>query len=112
MRRIGMHQLIQSRLLTARESVDAVTPHLIGSILSDDSTIALDFSGLGAVSPSAIDQLLINMEAVSVGRDIQFFNMPRHASRAHEAIARAHGRVLMESEPQSWVFKAPAVRHA
>ena len=112
MKRISMHPLIQSRLLTARESVDAVTPTLIESIFSESSTIGLDFLGMGAVSPSAIDQLLINLEAVSSGRDIQFFNMPRNASQAHQAIARAHGRTLVENGPHSWVFKAPVERHA
>ena len=112
MKRINMHQLLQSRLLTARESVDAVTPHLIKSILSDDSNIGLDFSGMGAVSPSAIDQLLLNVETVSDGRDIHFFNMPRNISQSHQAIARAHGRTLVENGPQSWVFKAPVKSHA
>ena len=103
---------IQKRVLTARDSVEAMVPVILREIVEDSDLIDFDFSEIGAVSPSAIDQLLVCTQTMSKGRDIRFSNMPYSASRVHEAIARAHGRTLVENGPQSWVFKAPAVSHA
>lgn len=96
----------EDAVLIARESVDAVAPSFLGSIEEDDSPIALDFAGLGAVSPSAIDQFLVRIEEAFVGRDVHFSNMPFPSAGVHEAIARAHGRTLIENGPNSWTFAA------
>ena len=92
------------RVLTARSAVDAIAPGIIRMIADDSNSIALDFEGVVVLSPSAIDQLLVRLEEASAGRDVQFSNMPFPASRVHEAIARAHGRTLIESGPNSWTF--------
>ena len=101
---IAIANITQKRVLIARESVDAAAWLLSQSIPEDDSPIALDFAGIGAVSPSAIDQLLVRLEGASAGRDVQFSNMPFPREGVHEAIARAHGRTLVESGPNSWTF--------
>lgn len=92
------------RVLTARSAVDAIAPGIIRMIADDSNSIALDFEDVVVLSPSAIDQLLVRLEEASAGRDVQFSNMPFPASRVHEAIARAHGRTLIESGPNSWTF--------
>ena len=101
---IAIASLTRKRVLIARESVDAAALILSQSIPVDDGPIALDFAGIGAVSPSAIDQLLVRLEGASAGRDVQFSNMPFPREGVHEAIARAHGRTLIESGPNSWTF--------
>lgn len=101
---IPIANITRKRVLIARESVDAVAWILSQSIADDGGPIALDFAGLGAVSPSAIDQLLVRLEGASAGRDVQFTNMPSPREGVHEAIARAHGRTLIESGPNSWTF--------
>lgn len=103
---IAVADITRKRVLIARESVDAIAPSFIGSIADDDSPIALDFAGLGAVSPSAIDQFLVRIEEAFVGRDVHFSNMAFPLGGVHEAIARAHGRTLIESGPNSWTFAA------
>lgn len=92
------------RVLTARSAVDAIAPGILHLIADDSNSIALDFENVVILSPSAIDQLLVRLEAASGGRDVQFTNMPFPPSRVHEAIARAHGRTLIESGPNSWTF--------
>ena len=103
---IAVADFIPRRVLIARESVDAAAPAFIRSIAEDDSPITLDFAGLGAVSPSAVDQLLVRIEEAFTGRDVHFSNMPFPQEGVHEAIARAHGRTLIESGPNSWTFAA------
>lgn len=112
MAHVIMANLIRKRVLTARDSVDAIAPVILSEIAEDTGPIAFDFADIGGVSPSAIDQILVSTEDISSGRDIRFSNMPYPASRVHEAIARAHGRTLVENGPQTWVFKAPAKSHA
>lgn len=101
---VAMANLTRKRVLIARESVDAVGLILSQSIVEDGGPIVLDFAGIGAVSPSAIDQLLVRLEPASAERDVQFTNMPFPREGVHEAIARAHGRTLIESGPNSWTF--------
>ncbi len=112
MTHIVISNLIQKRVLTARDSVEAIAPIIVGEIVEDGGPIAFDFTDIGAVSPSAIDQLLVCTEDITAGRDVGFSNMPYPVSRVHEAIARAHGRTLVENGPQSWVLKAPVESHA
>lgn len=103
---------IDRRVLTARASVEAMIPLVLNQIEEGIGSIEFDFAEIGAISPSAIDQLLVCTEDKTGGQEIRFSNMPYPASHVHEAIARAHGRVLVENGPQSWVFKVPAKSHA
>jgi len=112
MTHVVMAEHIDKRVLTARASVEAVIPVVLDQIAEDGTPIEFDFARIGAVSPSAIDQILVCTEDKAGDREIRFSNMPYPASRVHEAIARAHGRTLVENGPASWVLKAPAMRHA
>ena len=112
MSHVVIANLIQRRVLTARDSVGVIAPAILAEIVKDSGEIAFDFTDIGAVSPSAIDQLLVSTQDISGERDIKFSNMPHPPSRVHEAIARAHGRKLVKNGPQSWVLKAPVERHA
>ena len=103
---------IDKRVLTAHASVEAMIPVILDQIGKDRGPVDFDFDQIGAVSPSAIDQILVCTEEKVGDREIKFTNMPYPASRVHEAIARAHGRTLVENGPQSWVFKAPVESHA
>lgn len=102
---------IDKRVLTARDSVEAMIPLFLDQIVEDNGPVDFDFTEIGAVSPSAIDQLLVCTESKAGDREIRFLNMPYPASRVHEAIARAHGRTLVENGPHSWVLKAPIANH-
>ncbi|MDE2836816.1 MAG: hypothetical protein OXL97_04815 [Chloroflexota bacterium] len=112
MTQVVVAEHIDKRVLTARASVEALIPVVLDQIAEDGSPIEFDFALIGAVSPAAIDQILVCTEGQAGGREVRFLNMPYPASRVHEAIARAHGRTLVEDGPQSWVFKAPAKSHA
>ena len=112
MTHVAIADHIDKRVLTARTSVEAMIPVVLGQLAEDSGPIDFDFTEIGAVSPSAIDQILVCTQSMTDGRDIRFSNMPYPASRVHEAIARAHGRTLVENGPQSWVFKAPVESHA
>ena len=103
---------IDRHVLTARASVEAMISTILEQIAEDSGPVDFDFADIGAISPSAIDQLLVSTQGITSGRDVEFSNMPYPASRVHEAIARAHGRTLVQSGPQSWVFKAPVESHA
>ena len=109
---VMISSLIQKRVLTARDSVDAIAPSLINTIADGAEPLILDFHGVGLVSPSAIDQLLLRINSGPRNGDIQLANMPVPSSQVHHSIARAHGRVLVENGPHFWVFKASVESHA
>lgn len=109
---IVLADFIETHVLGARSSVEAFAPTLRESMAADRGRIELDFEGIRAVSPSALDELLTSIRALSRDRDIQLSNMASGATWKFEAIARAHGRMLVENGPQSWVLKAPVESHA
>ena len=103
---ISLAGFIDTEILGARSSVGKFAPDLMMIIPTDRGRIVFDFSGIKAVSPSALDELLTSIYPLSEGRDIQFSNMASGATWKFEAIARAHGRMLIENGPQSWVLAA------
>ncbi len=109
---IVLTDFIETHVLGARSSVGAFAPALQAGLATEGGTIDFDFRGIQAVSPSALDELLTCIRALSQERDIQLSNMASGATWKFEAIARAHGRTLVENGPQSWVFKAPVKSHA
>lgn len=109
---IVLADLVEAQVLGARSSVGAFAPVLRKRMAAGSGSIEIDFKGIQAVSPSALDELLAAMREFSQDRDIQLSNMASGATWKFEAIARAHGRTLVENGPQSWVFKAPVESHA
>ena len=109
---ILLADFVETHVLGARSSVGAFAPALRQSLATDEGTIEFDFKDIQAVSPSALDELLTAVRNLSQDRDIQLSNVASGATWKFEAIARAHGRTLVQSGPQSWVFKAPVESHA
>ena len=109
---VVLADFIETHVLGARSSVVAFAQALRDSMASDGGKIELDFEGIQAVSPSALDELLTSIRHLSRDRDIQLSNVASGASWKFEAIARAHGRTLVENGPRSWVLKAPVESHA
>lgn len=109
---IVLSDFVEAQVLGVRSSVGAFAPVLRERMAADSSSIEFDFKGIHAVSPSALDELLTSIRPLANDRDIRFSNMTSGATWKFEAIARAHGRTLVENGPQSWVFKAPVESHA
>lgn len=102
---VALGSLIPKIAITSRDSVKAAAA-AINEEIGLGGDIVFDFTGVQAVAPSAVDELLNSIAQRSAGRDIRFFGMSSGATWKFEAIARAHGRTLIESGPNSWTFAA------
>ena len=105
MNAVALARLIPKIAITSRGSVNAAAV-AINEKIPPGGDIVFDFTGIQAVTPSAVDELLNSIAHRSTGRDIRFSNMTSGATWKFEAIARAHGRTLIESGPNSWTFAA------
>ena len=104
MAHVVISTLVHKRVLTARESVKAVVPELIDRLARNGESVELDFAGIEGVAPAVLDQLLISVEHVAGKRDICLLNMPDPITRKHQALARAHNRLLAIHGDGVWRF--------
>ena len=78
---------------------------------SGTTEVSLDFSGVDAVTPSFVDELLGTIEAIFRGAEASDFrllllNPPTRLSSKFSAIGRARGLSIVESATSSWVVTA------
>ena len=99
--------MVQNGILVTRTSARSVGEGVASMLKHDAETIELDFQGIRGFTPSFFDELLHSMGdlARSEGRDLdlRIVNPPSELSSIHEAIGRAHGLVISESESGSWL---------
>lgn len=101
---VTLADLIPQIAITSRGSVSVVADSINNRIEAGSGAIVFDFTGIQAVGPSVVDELLHSIARRSAGRDVRFANMTSGATWKFEAIARAHRRTLVESGPNSWTF--------
>jgi hypothetical protein len=103
---VKVYDLLHRRALITRESAHVIKDAIAPSV-SAEGEINLDFSGIDAVTPSFIDEILLIVdEAVShksAGRvRVVFTNAPTRLSSKFAAIGRGHGANIVESSLGSW----------
>ena len=105
---LKVHDLIRKRALVTRQSAEPIRRALADARESDVNSITLDFSGVDAVTPSFVDELLaiFEMTLSRVGDreiTISLVNPPTRLSTKFAAVARARGFDIVESENGTWV---------
>lgn len=101
---LKIHDIVPKRALVARESAWPIRDALgqTGSL----EQISLDFSGVDAVTPSFVDELLTILAArVDAGNgafSLLVVSPPTRLSEKFSAVARAHAMTIRELESGSW----------
>lgn len=103
--------LLQRRALVTRESARPIGGAILGAKHADTREVTLDFSGVDAVAPSFVDELLATIEAIfrgARGDDFRLLlrNPPTRLSSKFSAIARARGLQIRETDGDTWVVTA------
>lgn len=102
---LNVYDLTRKRALITRGSAAK-----IGAALADawdGDVLSIDFSGVEAVTPSFVDEVLIAIENVvsTPGRanaTIIFLNPPTRLSEKFAAVGRAHRLSAAESDDGNW----------
>ena len=108
---LQVSDMVQNRILISRRHARSVGKGVANLPQHEAVPIALDFQGIRGFAPSFFDELLHSMGdlARSQGRDLdlRIDNPPSELSSVHEAIGRAHGLSISESESGSWLVGRP-----
>jgi hypothetical protein len=107
---VRVFEILGKPILTSRQSARRIKPVLSRQPPLGGTSLCLDFSGTHGVSPSFVDEALrVAEECISdSGRrnaTVIFAHLPTTLSSSHQAIARAHGRTLVETENGDWEFR-------
>ena len=110
MKGVKVFDILGKPILTSRQSARRIKPMLSQKRHFDGKSLCLDFSGTHGVSPSFVDEALrVAEECITdSGRNnatVIFAHPPTTLSSSHHAIARAHGRTLVETENGDWEFR-------
>jgi STAS-like domain of unknown function (DUF4325) len=101
---LKIHDIVAKRALVARESAWPIRDALGHTGVAEQ--IALDFSGVDAVTPSFVDELLTILAAsVNAGNgefSVLVVNPPTRLSAKFAAVARAHAMSIRELDTGSW----------
>lgn len=100
---IRVYDILHKRALITRGSVEAIRQVL--SRGEADTPLTLDFSGIDAMTPSFVDELLSLLdEFLSKEGQIIFLSPPTRLSAKFSAIARARGLKIIESGGNAWLI--------
>ena len=110
MKSIKVFDIVGQPVLVSRESARRIKIALAEGTDDGDGPSRLDFSGARGIAPSFLDEaLLVAEECLSdSGRPnatVVFSHLPTVLASKHRAIARAHGRTLVETEAGDWEFR-------
>jgi hypothetical protein len=102
---IKIHDILHKRALITRGSAAAIREALLAN--AGTKQITLDFTGIDAVTPSFVDELLTLLEEALGGRtgegtEIVFLHPPTRLSTKFSAIGRARNLDMAESEDHAW----------
>ena len=109
MKILKVYDLLRKRALITRQSASAIRDALSAAVASKDKEVALDFSGVDAVTPSFVDETLsILAKTLNAWGDhrfrVVFVNSPTRLSTKFSAVARARGMEISENVDGSWAF--------
>jgi len=107
MKTIKVYDIVQRRALVTRDSAKVIREALASVIAENASEVAVDFSGVDAVTPSFVDEVLsVVDQAMSEARNrslrVVFLHSPTRMSAKFVAIGRGRGLSMRESESGAW----------
>jgi hypothetical protein len=103
--------LLPRRVLVTRESARSIAVPLALALERGQGEIALDFSGIEAVTPSFVDEVLNVVDESRGSGDraslrVRLLNPPTRLSRKFSAVGRGHGLRISESADGAWTIVA------
>ncbi len=106
---VRVYDLMQRRVLVTRESAHTIRGALISGATHEDGEIVLDFSGVEAITPSFIDEVLaiiddVARQAFHSALHVKFVNAPTKLSEKFAAVGRNHRARITESGPGDWII--------
>lgn len=113
MTEVRVHDLIRKKALITRESAEPIRRALADIDLNSTTQIVLNFSGIEAVTPSFVDELLGIFEGalhlVQLRQiEMLLLNPPTRLSSKFFAVARAHGLEIRETDASWRVTAGPS----
>jgi hypothetical protein len=105
----SVYELVRKRALISRESAGTIREVLARA--ADEDEVVVDFTGIDAVTPSFVDELLAVVEEAmrAKGRAevrVIFLHPPTRLSSKFAAVGRAHQLKIGESQDGTWVITA------
>ena len=106
---LSIYDLVRKRALITRESAGAIREALAEA--GHENEVILDFTGIDAVTPSFVDEVLALIEEVLRAKDrsqlrVTFLHPPTRLSSKFAAIGRGRQLQIDESEDGAWVITA------
>ena len=104
---LKIHDLLPKRALVTRGSARPIRQALASTDMSVANEIVLDFSGIDAMTPSFVDEILAMLDKSfrRAKRDqfrLLLLNPPTRLSSKFSAVARGRGLHISESEGGAW----------
>ena len=114
---VRIHDLCPRRALITRDSARPIGRAVVEAISGCGHRVALDFSGVDAVTPSFVDEVLIVLdealtEAERASLQLSFVNPPTRLSAKFAAVGRSHNLSIEEVGPREWLISRSAARAA
>jgi hypothetical protein len=109
MERIKVHDLLPQRALITRDSARLIQGALTDALVRGRGEATLDFTGVQAVTPSFVDEVLSVVDEV-LGRiesdrvRVVFLNPPTRLSEKFAAVSRRHGLSASEAGSDTWMI--------
>ena len=113
MKPLSLREISGKSSLLTRAAADAIIARVREHADGANGQFAMDLSGVIAVSPSFVDQLVGGLVRFASERGqgrvrIRMRAMPTRASSKFAAVARSYGLVLMERAAGDWYMEEPA----
>jgi hypothetical protein len=109
METVSVYNLMHRRALVTRQSARMIRSALADALMRSPGEVALDFSGVEAVTPSFVDEVLTVLSELlsSTGRSklrVLFLNSPTRLSEKFAAVGRGHHLKMTESDQGAWTI--------
>lgn len=109
MQTIRVFDLLRRRALVTRESARTIGPALIQALEGSGGEVTLDFSGVEAVTPSFVDEVLnVVDEALSerarASLRVLLLHPPTGLTAKFSAVGRGHKLRISESAAGAWMI--------
>jgi hypothetical protein len=113
MNTVRAYDLLHKRALVTRESARVFRRPLAEAIAGPGGDAAIDFSGVDALTPSFIDELLLVATEVrqtmpTESFRVMFLNTPKRLSEKLATVGKGRGLTVEESGPGAWLIAAQA----
>jgi hypothetical protein len=106
---VSIFEKVQRKALVTRESARRIEQALVEALSRQPKEIAIDFSGIEAVTPSFVDEILTVLDELAARTQhsplrIVFLNPPTRLSDKFAAIGRGHKVEIRESGLNAWML--------